>query len=102
MGGGNIAGSNVGFSPHQHSLPTGGLTGGVASGFDAIRGGGSQQQIPLPPQQTSGSNAGSQQLNNVFGILPEEAFRLSNSNSRRARLWRKVYYLEYLRELYKR
>ena len=44
----------------------------------------------------------SQQLNNVFGILPEEAFKLTNGNSRRARLWRKVYYLEYLRELYKR
>ena len=38
----------------------------------------------------------------IGGILPESAFVLSNRNSRKARLWRKVYYLEYLRELYKR
>ncbi len=36
------------------------------------------------------------------GILPEQAVALSNSRSRKARLWRKVYYLQYLRELYRR
>jgi len=79
-------------------------------GFDAIRGGGfggGGSSLPqLPPPSIGGGSTGqqsvSQQLNNVFGILPEEAFKLTNGNSRRARLWRKVYYLEYLRELYKR
>ena len=36
------------------------------------------------------------------GILPEQAVALANSRSRKARLWRKVYYLQYLRELYRR
>ena len=36
------------------------------------------------------------------GVLPEQAVALSNSRSRKARLWRKVYYLQYLRELYRR
>jgi hypothetical protein len=36
------------------------------------------------------------------GILPERAVGLANSRSRKARLWRKVYYLQYLRELYRR
>ena len=35
-------------------------------------------------------------------VLPESAIKVSNYNSRKARLWRKVYYLEYLRELYRR
>ena len=35
-------------------------------------------------------------------VLPEAAIKVSNYNSRKARLWRKVYYLEYLRELYRR
>ena len=36
------------------------------------------------------------------GVLPEQAVALSNARSRKARLWRKVYYLQYLRELYRR
>jgi len=36
------------------------------------------------------------------GILPEQAVSLANTKSRKARLWRKVYYLQYLRELYRR
>jgi len=36
------------------------------------------------------------------GVLPEQAVALANSRSRKARLWRKVYYLQYLRELYRR
>lgn len=36
------------------------------------------------------------------GVLPEQAVALANSKSRKARLWRKVYYLQYLRELYRR
>ena len=35
-------------------------------------------------------------------VLPESAIKVSNYGSRKARLWRKVYYLEYLRELYRR
>ena len=35
-------------------------------------------------------------------VLPESAIKISNPRSRKARLWRKVYYLEYLRELYRR
>ena len=40
--------------------------------------------------------------NNYPSVLPESAIKVSNYNSRKARLWRKVYYLEYLRELYRR
>merc|ERR1712223_1295042 len=36
------------------------------------------------------------------GVLPEQAVALANTKSRKARLWRKVYYLQYLRELYRR
>jgi len=37
-----------------------------------------------------------------LGVLPEQAVALANTKSRKARLWRKVYYLQYLRELYRR
>ena len=36
------------------------------------------------------------------GVLPEQAVALANTKSRKARLWRKVYYLQYLRELYRK
>ena len=39
---------------------------------------------------------------NLPAVLPESAIKVSNYGSRKARLWRKVYYLEYLRELYRR
>merc|ERR1711935_704658 len=37
-----------------------------------------------------------------LGVLPEQAVALANTKSRKARLWRKVYYLQYLRELYRK
>jgi hypothetical protein len=49
-----------------------------------------------------GSNLGSRGTPLPTGILPERAVGLANSRSRKARLWRKVYYLQYLRELYRR
>ena len=49
-------------------------------------------------------NSNNNNYNNFYypTVLPEAAIKVSNYNSRKARLWRKVYYLEYLRELYRR